>query len=214
MKMLPGDVERMPLRRGTYSKNSIVDFTKELCLKAKQHHVAVISQHVLGICLAAWLLAHQAVCVEGILQAAAYIRQHFVENQVKWLMGAPAGKDLLHWGCDLLLELQHPSRSRFSSHRTERQCWCCMAVRIHRTSLHHTCMPCFCHALVTEICCCHLETSFGYCNWHCWSLGLKLHMELSQFLGHVGLFFLSYSSSAYSFLSRPVIAAILGMAPE
>ena len=115
MQLLPGDDER----RGTYSNNSIEDSaaTEVLCLKAKQHHVAVILQHVLGICVAALLLAYQASCIAGALQAAAYIRQHAVKNQVQWLMGAPAGNSLMHLACSTVLELQHISRSHFNSQR-------------------------------------------------------------------------------------------------
>lgn len=45
-----------------------------------------------GICLAILLLTQQTACLDGGLQAAAYIQKHAIEEQVKWLMGAPAGR--------------------------------------------------------------------------------------------------------------------------
>lgn len=42
-------------------------------------------------------------------------------------------------------------------------------------------------------------------------VGLKLHLGLSQFLGSVGKLWLSYSVSAYSFISGPVMASLIGM---
>ena len=44
-----------------------------------------------GICLAVMLLMHQNECLDGVWQAAAYVKKHAVEEQVQWLMGAPAG---------------------------------------------------------------------------------------------------------------------------
>lgn len=37
------------------------------------------------------LLTHQNECLDGVRQAAAYAKKHAVEEQVQWLMGAPAG---------------------------------------------------------------------------------------------------------------------------
>lgn len=44
--------------------------------------------------------------------------------------------------------------------------------------------------------------------------GLKLHNELSHCLGSVGRLWLSHSMSAYSLISRPVMASLLGMATQ
>lgn len=65
--------------------------TNQLLLQARQNHAAVILQHIAGIYLAVVLLTHQTECLDGVLQAAAYVQKHAVEEQVKWLMGAPAG---------------------------------------------------------------------------------------------------------------------------
>ena len=37
------------------------------------------------------LLTHQSECLDGVWQAAAYVQKSAVEEQVQWLMGAPAG---------------------------------------------------------------------------------------------------------------------------
>lgn len=64
-----------------------------MLLQSRQNMVAASLQHIAGICFAAFLLTHQAGCCAGIAWAAAYIRCHAIEDQLEWLMGAPAGDE-------------------------------------------------------------------------------------------------------------------------
>ena len=63
----------------------------KLLLQKSQNQVAIILHRCAGICLAVMLLMHQNECLDGVWQAAAYVAKHAVEEQIQWLMGAPAG---------------------------------------------------------------------------------------------------------------------------
>lgn len=87
---MPG--EARPGDFGSNGVNSSVGATNKLIVQERQDHAAVTLSHIAGICLAIVLLTHQNECLDGGLQAAAYIEKHAFEEQVKWLMGAPAGR--------------------------------------------------------------------------------------------------------------------------
>lgn len=79
---------------GNLGSNSIsfsIGIENKLLLQKKQKYVAVAWNHIAGICLAIMLLTHQTKCLDGALQTAAFTQKHAVDEQVKWLMGAPAG---------------------------------------------------------------------------------------------------------------------------
>ena len=80
-----------PSSPGSNAVKSSIGATNKLLLQKKQNQVASILHHSAGICLAVMLLMHLNECLEGVWQAATYVQKHAVEEQVHWLMGAPAG---------------------------------------------------------------------------------------------------------------------------
>ena len=60
-------------------------------LQTRQRGLAALMQHLAGICLATFLLTYHVKCWEGIACTAIYIKTQAVEQQIEWLMGAPAG---------------------------------------------------------------------------------------------------------------------------
>ena len=85
---LPGAAR--PGNPGSDGVISSIGVTNKLLLQERQYNVAATLNHIAGICLAIVLLTYQVECLGGALQAAAYIQKYAVEEQVKWLMGAPA----------------------------------------------------------------------------------------------------------------------------
>lgn len=67
-----------------------------LLLQWRQRLLAAALQHIAGICLAAILLVYHAKCRAKLGWVAAHIKTELLEEQITWLMGAPAGKLLQH----------------------------------------------------------------------------------------------------------------------
>ncbi len=73
---------------GTFSD---VAAENTLLLQTRQRGLAAVLQRLAGVCLATVLLTHHVKCWEGIACAAMFVKTQAVEQQIEWLMGAPAG---------------------------------------------------------------------------------------------------------------------------
>ncbi len=73
---------------GTFSD---VAAENTLLLQTRQRGLAAVLQRLAGVCLATFLLTHHVKCWEGIACAAIFVKTQAVEQQIQWLMGAPAG---------------------------------------------------------------------------------------------------------------------------
>ena len=62
-----------------------------LLLQTRQRGLAAVLQRLAGICLATFLLTYHVKCWEGIAWTAMFVKIQAVEQQIEWLMGAPAG---------------------------------------------------------------------------------------------------------------------------
>ncbi|DBB09897.1 TPA: hypothetical protein ACH3X3_001505 [Trebouxia sp. C0006] len=76
---------------GTFSD---VAAENTLLLQTRQRGLAAVLQRLAGVCLATFLLTHHVKCWEGIACAAIFVKTQAVEQQIQWLMGAPAGLKL------------------------------------------------------------------------------------------------------------------------
>lgn len=63
----------------------------KVLLQTKQRGLAAVMQLLAGMCLATFLLTYHVKCWKGIACTAMYIKTQAVEQQITWLMGAPAG---------------------------------------------------------------------------------------------------------------------------
>lgn len=86
-----GSGEARPRSPCSIGVKASIGAKNKLLLQQRQNQVAIILHRSAGICLAVMLLMHQNECLDGVRQAAAYVAKHAVEEQVQWLMGAPAG---------------------------------------------------------------------------------------------------------------------------
>ena len=73
---------------GTFSD---VAAGNRVLLQTRQRGLAAVLQRLAGICLATFLLTHHVRCWEGIACTAMFVKTQAVEQQIEWLMGAPAG---------------------------------------------------------------------------------------------------------------------------
>jgi len=62
-----------------------------LLLQTRQRGLASVLQRLAGVCVATILLTYHVKCWEGIACTAMYFKTRAVEQQIEWLMGAPAG---------------------------------------------------------------------------------------------------------------------------
>ncbi|KAL0020426.1 hypothetical protein WJX77_001992 [Trebouxia sp. C0004] len=63
-------------------------------LQTRQRGLAAVMQRLAGVCLATFWLTYHVKCWEGIACTAMCIKTQAVEQQIEWLMGAPAGLKL------------------------------------------------------------------------------------------------------------------------
>ena len=77
--------------KGSKSICSDVASGNRLLLQSRQRLLAAVLQHIAGMCLASILLAYYTECQAALGGVAAHINTEMLEEQIKWLMGAPAG---------------------------------------------------------------------------------------------------------------------------